>query len=71
VFAKGGRVYTLPVPDPAFWHGQAVLDSWGNLKAVQKLLHHRSLTTTTDITSIGMVDRLAGTLARMLDEESE
>lgn len=143
VFAKGGTVYTLPIPDPAFWHdlerlildtaaepqhylvpgrrgnrygskllpetqisnhalhnwwygclaragivaagttkgermhkarhsaGQAVLDSSGNLKAVQKLLHHRSLTTTADIYVDWDVDQLAATLASMLDEEGE
>jgi site-specific recombinase XerC len=29
--------------------GQSVLDSTGNLKAVQKLLGHSSITTTGDI----------------------
>jgi site-specific recombinase XerC len=51
--------------------GQAVLDSPGNLKAVQKLLHQRSRTTPADIYVDWDVDQLAGTLARMLDEESE
>ncbi len=143
VFAKGGTVRTLPLPDPAFWHdlerlildtgaegghylmpgrrgnrhgsrllpetqisnhalhdwwyrclanagvvsegttkgekmhkarytaGQRVLDSTGNLKAVQKLLGHRSMLTTADVYLDWNLDQLAQTLAEMLTEESE
>jgi site-specific recombinase XerC len=34
--------------------GQRVLDATGNLKAVQKLLGHSSISTTGDITPTGM-----------------
>jgi integrase len=140
VFAKGGTVRTLPIPDPAFWHdlerlildtgaepghylmpggrgnrhgsrllpdtqisnhalhdwwyhclakagvvpegttkgermhkarhtaGQNLLDATGNLKAVQKLLGHKSVMTTADVYLDWDVDRLAASLAEMLDE---
>jgi integrase len=143
VFAKGGTVRTLPLPDPAFWHdlerlmldtgaegghylmpgrrgnrhgskllpntqisnhalhdwwyrclaragvvsegitkgekmhkarhtaGQRVLDSTGNIKAVQKLLGHQSMLTTADVYLDWDLDQLAQTLAEMLTEESE
>jgi integrase/recombinase XerC len=143
VFAKGGTVRMLPIPDPAFWHdlerlildteaqpghyllpgargnrhgtklrpdtkisnhrlhdwwyarlaaagivaegvtkgermhkarhtaGQVVLDSSGNLKAVQKLLGHKSLMTTADVYLDWDIDQLAQTLAEALQEEAE
>jgi site-specific recombinase XerC len=46
--------------------GQRVLDSTGNLKAVQKLLGHSSIQTTGDIYADWDVDRLAATLTEVL-----
>jgi site-specific recombinase XerC len=53
--------------------GQRVLDhTRGNLKAVQKLLGHSSISTTGDIYTDWDIDQLAETLRGMLDtEESE
>jgi site-specific recombinase XerC len=42
--------------------GQRVLDSTGNLKAVQKLLGHESIQTTADIYVDWDLDQLAATL---------
>jgi integrase/recombinase XerC len=52
--------------------GQRVLDSTGNLKAVQKLLGHTSIQTTGDIYADWDIDQLTTTLARVLkDDEPE
>jgi integrase len=48
--------------------GQAVLDKTGNLKAVQKLLGHSSITTTADIYTDWDIDQLAETMREVLDE---
>jgi site-specific recombinase XerC len=49
--------------------GQRVLDAThGNLKAVQKLLGHSSISTTGDIYTDWDIDQLAETLRAMLDE---
>lgn len=49
--------------------GQRLLDhTQGNLKAVQKLLGHSSITTTGDIYTDWDIDQLAETLRGMLDE---
>ena len=141
VFAKGGTVRALPIPDPAFWHdlerlildtqaaaghflmpgrrgnrhgsrllpdtqisnhalhdwwyaclaragvvpegttkgermhkarhsaGQRVLDTTGNLKAVQKLLGHQSITTTADNYLDWDLDQLTVSLAKALEED--
>jgi site-specific recombinase XerC len=50
--------------------GQSVLDRTGNLKAVQKLLGHSSITTTGDIYTDWDIDQLAETLKGMLESES-
>jgi site-specific recombinase XerC len=42
--------------------GQSVLDSTGNLKAVQKLLGHSSITTTGDIYTDWDMDQLEETM---------
>ena len=42
--------------------GQAVLDKTGNLKAVQKLLGHSSITTTGDIYTDWDIDQLEQTM---------
>jgi integrase len=48
--------------------GQRVLDhTRGNLKAVQKLLGHSSISTTGDIYTDWDIDQLAQTLREMLD----
>ena len=48
--------------------GQRVLDAThGNLKAVQKLLAHSSISTTGDIYTDWDIDQLADTLRAMLD----
>jgi integrase len=49
--------------------GQKLLDSTGNLKAVQKLLGHKSLMTTADVYVDWDVDQLTQSLADMLLEE--
>jgi site-specific recombinase XerC len=49
--------------------GQRVLDAThGNLKAVQKLLGHASISTTGDIYTDWDIDQLAETLRGMLGE---
>jgi integrase len=49
--------------------GQRVLDhTRGNLKAVQKLLGHSSISTTGDIYTDWDIDQLAETLSGMLEE---
>jgi site-specific recombinase XerC len=47
--------------------GQRVLDSTGNLKAVQKLLGHSSITTTGDIYTDWDIDQLAETMREVLE----
>lgn len=49
--------------------GQRVLDSTGNLKAVQKLLGHASIQTTGDIYADWDIDQLAQTMADVLGDE--
>jgi integrase len=49
--------------------GQAVLDKTGNLKAVQKLLGHSSITTTADIYTDWDIDQLAETTCQVLEGE--
>lgn len=49
--------------------GQAVLDKTGNLKAVQKLLGHSSITTTADIYVDWDIDQLAETMRQVVGEE--
>jgi site-specific recombinase XerC len=49
--------------------GQRVLDSTGNLKAVQKLLGHSSIATTGDIYADWDIDQLARTMADVLRED--
>ena len=52
--------------------GQRVLDqTHGNLKAVQKLLGHSSISTTGDIYTDWDIDQLAETLRAILDAEGE
>ena len=52
--------------------GQRVLDhTRGNLKAVQKLLGHSSISTTADTYVDWDIDQLAETLRGMLDQEAE
>jgi len=51
--------------------GQVVLDKTGNLKAVQKLLGHSSITTTGDIYTDWDIDQLEETMRQVLDEEAE
>ena len=49
--------------------GQRVLDkTQGNLKAVQKLLGHSSISTTGDIYTDWDIDQLADTLRSILEE---
>jgi integrase/recombinase XerC len=48
--------------------GQRVLDATGNLKAVQKLLGHSSITTTADIHTDWDIDQLAETMRKVLGE---
>lgn len=50
--------------------GQRVLDSTGNLKAVQKLLGHSSIQTTGDVYADWDIDQLAATMAEVLADES-
>lgn len=50
--------------------GQRVLDATGNLKAVQKLLGHKSMLTTADVYLDWDDDQLAQTLAEMLRDEA-
>jgi hypothetical protein len=48
--------------------GQNLLDATGNLKAVQKLLGHKSVMTTADVYLDWDVDRLAQSLGDMLEK---
>ncbi len=48
--------------------GQAVLDATGNLKAVQKLLGHSSITTTADVYTDWDIDQLAETMRQVAGE---
>jgi site-specific recombinase XerC len=50
--------------------GQRVLDSTGNLKAVQKLLGHSSIQTTGDVYADWGIDQLAATMAKVLADDS-
>ena len=49
--------------------GQRVLDKTGNLKAVQKLLGHSSITTTADIYTDWDIDQLAETMRGVTEDE--
>lgn len=49
--------------------GQRILDATGNLKAVQKLLGHASISTTADVYTDWDIDQLASTLADVLEDE--
>ena len=51
--------------------GQRVLDASGNLKAVQKLLGHSSISTTGDIYADWDIDQLAATMSDVLSEDDE
>jgi integrase len=51
--------------------GQRVLDSTGNLKAVQKLLGHSSIQTTGDVYADWDIDQLAATMADVLTEDDQ
>jgi integrase len=48
--------------------GQSLLDATGNLKAVQKLLRHKSIMTTADVYLDWDLDQLAQSLADALKE---
>ena len=48
--------------------GQSLLDATGNLKAVQKLLRHKSIMTTADVYVDWDLDQLAQSLADALKE---
>jgi site-specific recombinase XerC len=50
--------------------GQRVLDSTGNLKAVQKLLGHSSIQTTGDIYADWDIDQLTATMTEVLADGS-
>jgi hypothetical protein len=49
--------------------GQSVLDSTGNLKAVQKLLGHSSITATGDIYTDWDIDQLEATMRSVVGED--
>ena len=51
--------------------GQSVLDRTGNLKAVQKLLGHSSITTTGDIYTDWDIDQLEETLRIVVGEDDD
>jgi site-specific recombinase XerC len=51
--------------------GQTVLDRTGNLKAVQKLLGHASITTTADIYTDWDIDQLAETMRQVVASEDD
>jgi site-specific recombinase XerC len=51
--------------------GQHVLDETGNLKAVQKLLGHSSITTTADIYTDWDIDQLEATMRQVSDEAEQ
>ena len=46
-----------------------MLDSTGNLKAVQKLLGHSSIATTGDVYADWDIDQLAATMAEVLEDD--
>ena len=48
-------------------HRRSVLDKTGNLKAVQKLLGHSSITTTADIYTDWDIDQLAETMRQVVE----
>jgi site-specific recombinase XerC len=50
--------------------GQRVLDSTGNLKAVQKLLGQSSIQTMGDVYADWDIDQLRATMAQVLASES-
>jgi site-specific recombinase XerC len=50
--------------------GQRVLDSTGNIKAVQKLLGHASIRTTGDLYTDWDITQLEATLTEVLDDEN-
>lgn len=49
--------------------GQALLDATGNLKAVQKLMRHKSMLTTADVYLDWDLDQLARSLEQALKED--
>lgn len=51
--------------------GQRVLDKTGNLKAVQKLLGHASISTTADVYTDWDIDALTQTMTDVLGDDSE
>jgi site-specific recombinase XerC len=51
--------------------GQRVLDSTGNLKAVQKLLGHSSIQTTGDIYAGSDIDQPSATMAQVLAQDAD
>lgn len=51
--------------------GQRVLDHTGNLKAVQKLLGHSSISTTADVYTDWDIDQLTTTLSEVLKDDPE
>jgi integrase len=51
--------------------GQAVLDATGNLKAVQKLLGHSSITTTADIYTDWDIDQQEETMRQVAQRRGE
>ena len=51
--------------------GQRLLDSTGNLKAVQRQLRHKSLLTTADVYLDWDLDQLSRSLEQMLEREAE
>jgi integrase len=51
--------------------GQAVLDATGNLKVVQKLLGHSSITTTADINTDWDIDQQEETMRQVAQRRGE
>jgi site-specific recombinase XerC len=51
--------------------GQRILDHTGNLKAVQKLLGHSSISTTADVYTDWDIDQLTTTLTDVLKDDPE
>ena len=49
--------------------GQRVLDATGNLKAVQKLLGHESISTTGDVYTDWDVEQLAESLLEAVQDD--
>lgn len=62
---KGTRMHTA-----RHTAGQALLDATGNLKAVQKLLRHKSMLTTADVYVDWQLDQLAASLEEVLMKEN-